>query len=92
MKEVGDNIAALEQEIYGPPESLSISKLSDDGPHETSDPLPEYDKKPDEAPKVLTDAEELAMKQRLEQQKRLAEQVRETNNGLMKQQTKINDK
>ena len=71
---------------------MSIAKAFEDNPHETSDPLPEYDKKAEEAPKVLTEQEELAMKHRLERQKTLKEQVRETNNALLKQQTRINEK
>ena len=92
MRVVNGRISALEEEIYGPPQSLAIAKAFEDNPHETSDPLPEYDKKPDEPPKVLTEAEELAMKHRLERQKTLKEQVRETNNALLKQQTRINEK
>lgn len=82
MRVVTERIAALEEEIYGPPQSLAIAKAFEDNPHETSEPLPEYDKQPDEAPKVLTETEERAMKERLERQKTLKEQVRETNTAL----------
>ena len=86
MKAVNDQILERELDLYGPPGSLSIQKVFEDNPQENSEPLPEYDKKKgeDEKPKVLTDAEQQAMNQRLERQKTLRDQVREANNSLMK--------